>query len=193
MFDVDGIQAAANLALKEEPGAALQYVGADTRLGIGYDSETKLRGELFQVLRSDDKSATLAEIWASRSAGGVKLSQHWSAGNTAVNKVFIAADQGDNDMRKATVGGGQEYEKWYWNTYLSKGLSGARLTGTAAIANTITQSGTEAGRPYVEDVTTTVTTRAFPPRPLPRALSSVPTTGASAHVPDTSTSLHYCA
>ncbi len=146
---------------KPTPGAALQYVGADTRLGIGYDSETKLRGELFQVLRSDDKSATLAEIWASRSAGGVKLSQHWSAGNSAVNKVFIAADQGENEMRKATIGGGQEYEKWFWNTYLSKGLSGARLTGSSAIANTITQSGTEAGRPYVEDVTTTVTTRAF--------------------------------
>lgn len=148
-------------AAKPAPGAALQYVGADTRLGIGYDSETKLRGELFQVLRSDDKSATLAEIWASRDAGGAKLSHHWSAGKNSVNKLFAAVDQGANDLRKATLGGGQEYEQWFWNTYLSKGLSGARLTATTAIANTITQSGTDAGRPFVEDVTTTVTTRAF--------------------------------
>ncbi len=152
---------AAQDASKPTPGATLQYVGGDTRLGIGYDSETKLRGELFQVLRSDDKSATLAEIWASRDSGGAKLSHHWSNGSSSVNKLFGAVDQGANDMRKATVGGGQEYEKWFWNTYLSKGLSGARLTGTAAIANTITQSGTDAGRPYVEDVTTTVTTRSF--------------------------------
>ena len=153
--------AAAQDAAKPTPGAALQYVGADTRLGIGYDSETKLRGELFQVLRGDDKSATLAEIWASRDSGGAKLSHHWSGNGTSVNKVFGAVDQGANDMRKASLGGGQEYEKWFWNTYLSKGLSGSRLTGTAAIANTITQSGTDAGRPYVEDVTTTVTTRSY--------------------------------
>jgi outer membrane protein OmpA-like peptidoglycan-associated protein len=148
-------------AAKPTPGGTLQYVGADTRLGIGYDSETKLRGELFQVLRGDDKSATLAEIWASRGSGGVKLSHHWTTSGTAVNKVFAAVDQGEHDVRKASLGGGQEYEKWFWNTYLSKGLSGARLTGSAAIANTITQSGTDAGRPYLEDVTTTVTTRAF--------------------------------
>ena len=153
--------AVAQDAAKPASGAALQYVGADTRVGIGYDSETKLRGELFQVLRGDDKSATLAEIWASRDSGGAKLSHHWSGNSTSVNKVFGAVDQGADDMRKATLGGGQEYEKWFWNTYLSKGLSGSRLTGTAAIANTITQSGTDAGRPYVEDVTTTVTTRSY--------------------------------
>ena len=142
-------------------GATLQYVGGDTRFGIGYDSETKLRGELFQVLRSDEKSATLAEIWASRDSGGAKLSQHWSGNGSSVNKLFAAVDQGGKDLRKATLGGGQEYEQWFWNTYLSKGLSGARLTGTAAVANTVTQTGTDAGRPYVEDVTTTVTTRSY--------------------------------
>ncbi len=146
---------------KPTPGAALQYVGADTRLGIGIDSDHNARGELFQVLRSDDKSATLAEIWGSRNAGGVKLSQHWTSGTSAVNKVFIAVDQGDKDLRKATLGGGQEYEKWFWNTYLSKGLSGARLGAVTNIATTVTQSGVDAGRPFEEDVTTTVTSRVF--------------------------------
>ena len=146
---------------KPTPGAALQYVGADTRIGIGIDGDNNARGELFQVLRSDDKSATLAEIWGSRNAGGIKLSQHWTSGTSAVNKVFAAVDQGDKDLRKATIGGGQEYEKWFWNTYLSKGLSGARLGAVTNIATTVTQSGVDAGRPFEEDVTTTVTSRAF--------------------------------
>lgn len=146
---------------KPTPGAALQYVGADTRLGIGIDSESNVRGELFQVLRSNATSATLGEIWASRDAGGVKLSHHWTANASAVNKVFIAVDQGENDMRKATVGGGQEYEKWFWNASLSKGLSGARLVSSATVANTLTQTGTDAGRPFEQDVVTTVTTRGY--------------------------------
>ena len=148
-------------AAKPTPGANLQYTGADTRFGIGIDSDNHARGELFQVLRGDDKSATLAEIWGSRNAGGVKLSQHWTSGTSAVNKVFAAFDQGDKDLRKATVGGGQEYEKWFWNTYLSKGLSGARLGSVSSVATTATQSGVDAGRPYEEDVTTTVTNKVF--------------------------------
>ncbi len=148
-------------AAKPTPGANLSYVGADTRIGVGIDSDNKVRGELFQVLRGDDKSATLGELWAGNNRGGIKLSHHWASGATAVNKVFVAADQGSDDARKATLGGGQEYEKWFWNAYLSKGLSGARLNGTSVVANTITQTGTDAGRPYAEDVTTTVTTRTF--------------------------------
>ena len=148
-------------AAKPTPGANLQYVGANTRIGVGIDSDNNVRGEVFQVLRSDDKSATLGEIWAGDNRGGLKLSHHWASGKTAVNKVFAAVDQGDNDARKASLGGGQEYEQWFWNAYLSKGLSGARLGATSVVANTITQSGTDAGRPYVEDLTTTVTTRTF--------------------------------
>ena len=146
---------------KPTPGAALQYVGADTRLGIGIDSDNHVRGELFQVLLGDDKSATLAEIWGSRNSGGAKLSQHWVSGTSAVNKVFAAFDQGDKNLRKASIGGGQEYEKWFWNTYLSKGLSGARQGAMTSIATTVTQTGVDAGRPFEEDVTTTVTSRAF--------------------------------
>ncbi len=146
---------------KPTPGATLQYVGADTRFGIGIDSENNARGEIFHVLRSSANSATLGEIWASRDAGGAKLSHHWASGTSSVNKVFVAVDQGDNDMRKATVGGGQEYERWFWNATLSKGISGARLTSTARIATTVTQTGLDAGRPFEEDVVTTVTNRGF--------------------------------
>ncbi len=160
-FGISVAPASAQDAGKPTPGANLQYTGADTRFGIGIDSDNHARGELFQVLRGDDKSATLAEIWGSRNAGGVKLSQHWTSGTSAVNKVFAALDQGDKNLRKATIGGGQEYEKWFWNTYLSKGLSGARLGSVASVATTATQSGVDAGRPYEEDVTTTVTNKTF--------------------------------
>ena len=160
-FVMPAVPAFAQDASKPTPGANLQYTGADTRFGIGIDSDNHVRGELFQVLRGDDKSATLAEIWGSRNAGGAKLSQHWTSGTSAVNKVFAAFDQGDKDLRKATVGGGQEYEKWFWNTYLSKGLSGARLGSMASVATTATQRGVDAGRPYEEDVTTTVTNKVF--------------------------------
>jgi outer membrane protein OmpA-like peptidoglycan-associated protein len=153
--------AAAQDSTKPTPGAALQYVGADTRLGVGVDSDNHVRGELFQVLHSSDNSATLAEIWARRDAGGGKLSHHWTGNPAAVNKLFIAVDQGENDRRKATVGGGQEYERWFWNASLSKGLSGSRLLSTARVSNTITQSGIDAGRPFEQDLTTTVTSRAF--------------------------------
>lgn len=148
---------------KPTPGANLQYVGTGTRIGIGVDSDGNARGEVFQVLQESDKSASLVELWASRNAGGAKLSHHWTNGTTAVNKVFAAFDQGDEDRRKATLGGGQEYERWFWNASVSKSLSSAKLTDTHAVATTVTNSGVEAssGRPYQEDVVTTVTTRSY--------------------------------
>ena len=148
-------------AAKPVPGANLQYVGANTRIGVGIDSDNNARGEIFQVLQGDDKSATLAELWASRNSGGAKLSHHWTSGGAAVNKLFAAYDQGDSDLRKATLGGGQEYERWFWNAYASKGLSGATLNSTSSVATTVTQTGSEAGRPYEQDTITTVTTRSF--------------------------------
>ena len=63
--------------------------------------------------------------------------------------------------RCASLGGGQEYERWFWNAYASKGLSGATLNSTSSVATTVTQTGSEAGRPYEQDTITTVTTRSF--------------------------------
>ncbi len=146
---------------KPIPGANLQYVGANTRIGVGVDSDGNARGEVFQVLQGDDKSATLGELWAARNSGGAKLSHHWTANGAAVNKLFAAYDQGESDLRKATIGGGQEYERWFWNAYASKGLSGARLDSTSSVATTVTQTGSDAGRPFEQDVVTTVVTRSF--------------------------------
>ncbi|TAG50312.1 MAG: OmpA family protein [Betaproteobacteria bacterium] len=149
-------------AAKPVPGAALRYVGADTRIGVGIDSELDARGEIYQVLQSDENSATLGEIWGARSAGGIKLSHQWANGNkSAVNKLFIAGDQGANSARKLTAGGGQEYQNWFWNTYASKGLSSARLSGTSSSSATRTITGADAGRPFEQAETTTTVLTSF--------------------------------
>ncbi len=153
--------AADNNTANKSSGATLRYVGGDTRVGVGFDSELNGRAEIFQVLQSAADSATLAEAWAARHAGGLKLSRNWLGSETSVNKVFIAADQGENSVRKLTLGGGQEYQNWYWTTYLSKGLTGARLTDSATVVGTRTITGADAGRPFEQDVTTTTVTNVF--------------------------------
>ena len=153
--------AADNNTANKSAGTTLRYVGGDTRLGVGFDSELNGRAEIFQVLQSAADSATLAEAWAARHAGGLKLSRNWLGSEASVNKVFIAADQGENSVRKLTLGGGQEYQNWYWTTYLSKGLTGARLTDSATAALTRTITGVDAGRPFEQAVTTTTVTNVF--------------------------------
>jgi outer membrane protein OmpA-like peptidoglycan-associated protein len=132
-----------NNTSKPASGSTLRYVGGDTRIGIGYDTELDARGEIFQVLQSAADSATLAEAWVARHAGGLKLSRNWLSNETSVNKTFIAVDQGENSVRKLTMGGGQEYQNWYWTTA------------------TRVATGTDAGRPFEQDVTTTTVTSVF--------------------------------
>jgi outer membrane protein OmpA-like peptidoglycan-associated protein len=146
---------------KSASGSTLRYVGGDTRIGIGYDTELNARGEFFQVLQSAADSATLAEVWAARRAGGIKFSRNWLNNETSVNKTFVAVDQGENSVRKLTMGGGQEYQNWYWTTYLSKGLTGARLTDSTTASATRIATGSDAGRPFEQDVTTTTVTSVF--------------------------------
>jgi outer membrane protein OmpA-like peptidoglycan-associated protein len=150
-----------NNTSKPASGSTLRYVGGDTRIGIGYDTELDARGEIFQVLQSAADSATLAEAWVARHAGGLKLSRNWLSNETSVNKTFIAVDQGENSVRKLTMGGGQEYQNWYWTTYLSKGLTGARLANSTTATATRVATGTDAGRPFEQDVTTTTVTSVF--------------------------------
>jgi hypothetical protein len=147
---------------KPTPGAALRYVGGDTRIGIGWDSELDGRADFYQVLQSSDTSATLGELWVARHAGGVKLSHQWAnGGKTAVNKVFVAGDQDVGSVRKITLGGGQEYQNWFWSGSVSKGISGEKLRATTTANSIATISGTDAGRLFEQDVTTSVASRVF--------------------------------
>lgn len=152
--------AAAQEAAKPTPLSQFHYVGAKTRIGIGVDDDGNARGELYQVLQSSESSATLAELWAAKRSGGGKLSHHWVSGER-VDKVFAAFDQSDTDVQKATLGGGQEWERLFWNAYLSKGIGKSKLTGASSVATVRSLTGTEGGRPFVQDETTTVTSLAW--------------------------------
>jgi outer membrane protein OmpA-like peptidoglycan-associated protein len=148
-------------------GGSLVFQGDTTRAGIGWDSDNDWRGELFHVFREDAGSAWLGELWAtSESAGGAKLSYHWrpadAAADAGVRKLFGAIDQNRDHDRKVTLGGGYETERFFASGYLSAGVTGRREAGFSSTSTTQTITGVEpGGRPYEQDITTTVTTRLF--------------------------------
>jgi len=148
-------------------GGNVVFQGDTTRAGIGWDSDNDWRGELFHVFREDASSAWLGELWiTSETAGGGKLSYHWrpadAATDAGVRKFFAAFDQNRDHDRKVTLGGGYETERFFASAYAAAGVSGRRETGLTSASTTQTITGVEPdGRPYEQDVTTTVTTRFF--------------------------------
>ena len=142
------------------------FVGDSTRLGIGWDSDNQLRGDLWQVFGEDERSAWIGELWLTKAtAGGGKLSYQWrpegAAGDAGVRKVFGAFDQNSTHDRKVTLGGGYETERWFASGYVSAGISGRRETGISSASSTTTVRGDDNGRPYEQDVTTTVVTTTY--------------------------------
>ncbi len=142
------------------------YVGADTRVGLGYDDKTKLRGELYRVFSESDTSALLGEAWLSRNAGGVKLSYNWlpeaakPAMDSAVRKFFIAADRNTEGDAKVTIGGGFETSRFFGGLYGSAAVTGRREIGDNTVATVETIQGDD-GRPFLQDITTAIRTRLF--------------------------------
>ncbi len=127
------------------------YVGGNTRIGIGIDSELKGKLEATQMLYETDGSATIGQGYlgvnpkADKAAGeetltgvGAKLSHHWVSGDpnnaTHVNKVFGAYDQNELKDKKATIGYGQENANLFWSGHVSKGLSDSRTTATPGVS-----------------------------------------------------------
>lgn len=158
--------------IQAEPAAPpatgqLAYVGSDTRLGLGYDTKTKLRGEIAHVFNDDAMAAWIGEAWASGSSGGLKLNYNWAAGDAkepgkSVRKLFAAVDQNEQHDRKITLGGGLEHESLFAGVYVSAAISDRRQIGEQAFSNTETILGTEPdGRQYYQDITTTTQTRLF--------------------------------
>ena len=152
-----------------ESGASLSYVGSRSRVGIGYDKDTKARGEFSHVLTEDALSAVIAQGWLSKRSGGVRADYNWIGGadgkpapDSLVRKVFGAFDRNQDGDRKLTIGFGLESEKWFGNLSYSHGLSDKRYLDALGTATEITQeSGIDAGRPFVDTITTTTTTRLF--------------------------------
>ncbi|MEP7083849.1 MAG: OmpA family protein, partial [Betaproteobacteria bacterium] len=142
------------------------YVGATTRIGLGYDDTTKLRGEVYRVLSETETSAWLGEGWISRSAGGIKLSYNWlpapAAGalDPTVRKFFAAADRNTEGDAKVTLGFGLEKARYFGGVYGAAGVTGRREISDNTLSSVQTIQGDD-GRPFLQDVTTSVRTRIF--------------------------------
>lgn len=119
------------------------YVGGNTRIGIGVDSDLKGKLDAQQVIQSNDARATIVQGYAgfnpkadkdkgeeSLTGAGAKVSHHWVSGDplnpSHVNKVFGAYDQNTTKDKKATLGYGQEHQNLFWSGHVSKGLSDSR-------------------------------------------------------------------
>jgi outer membrane protein OmpA-like peptidoglycan-associated protein/acyl-CoA thioesterase FadM len=159
--DADG----AAKARPETESASNSYIGEGLRIGAGYDTRTKLRGEYYQVLQEDAARALIGEAWVSGSAAGFKLNQHWlpqsESQPQSVRKMFIAIDQNEQRDRKFTIGGGAEYASWNWGGYLSHSITGRRQISSDTTSLVENIPGTENGRSYFQEVTTATTTRIF--------------------------------
>jgi outer membrane protein OmpA-like peptidoglycan-associated protein len=155
-------QAVAPPAGQEQP-LDLSYVGATTRLGIGYDTRDKLRGEAYQVFGETDRAAWIGELWLSdRSAAGAQLSYHWQpdgGGDAAVRKLFGAIDQNRWHDRKVTAGGGLETDRWFAAGYASAAITGRREISAEEATTTETITGSDNGRPFQQDIFTTTRTQ----------------------------------
>ncbi len=144
----------------------LRYVGASTRLGIGYDSQNKLRGDAFGVFGETERAAWIGEIWfADRGAGGAQLSYHWQPASpervAGVRKLFAAIDQNRWHDRKLTLGGGLETEPWFVTGYASAALTGRRQLGIDDVTTMQTITGSDTVGPFEQDIFTTVRTTLF--------------------------------
>lgn len=149
-------------------GGGFSYAGALSQVGVGIDRDSRVHGQLSRVLSEDELSAWIAQGWLSRGAGGLRLDYNWLTGQTdkpadgVVRKVFVALDRNQESDKKVTVGFGLEKENWFGSVSYSHGLSGRRWVGpTTVTQSTAQQTGTEAGRPYVDTLTTNTETRIF--------------------------------
>lgn len=121
------------------------YVGDDVRIGIGYNSDTKLTGEFFWAFDEEPDSAWVAEGWlGDESSGGLKMNFHWLSGGVEagigadgrpvysdgrVRKLFLAADRNVFDDSKMSLGFGSERQDRFWSLTASRSTSGERFIG----------------------------------------------------------------
>lgn len=155
-----------NAAITAGQDIDLRYVGAGMRVGIGYDSQNKLRGDGLGIFGETERSAWIGELWlADRGAGGAQLSYHWQPATAervaGVRKLFAAIDQNRWHDRKLTVGGGVETEPWFASAYASGALTGRRQLAVADVTTMQTISGSDSGGPFEQDIFTTVRTTVF--------------------------------
>lgn len=126
---------------QESSNINMGYVGGNTRIGVGVDSELKLMLEGSHVISGSNESVTSVEGWAgvdpsaddekdeeTLKGAGVKLNHNWvkkdaSGQAVKVQKVFGAYDQNEHKDKKITAGYGEETKSMFWSAHVS-GVSG---------------------------------------------------------------------
>ena len=140
---------------EETNNATMSYVGGQTRMGVGLDTEFKGRADISHSFSESQNSATTGQAWVgvnpsakkAKTAAekdeevvtgvGVKLNHNWVGTDatgqpTNVHKIFGAYDQNEIKDKKVSVGYGQENEDMFWSGHVSKGLSDKRESGKTA-------------------------------------------------------------
>lgn len=143
-----------------QQGGSLQFIGDSARLGIGFQNRGGMTGELSDLLNESIDSAWLGELWLNNQAGGGKLSYHFLH-NNAVIKSFIAIDQNTQHDRKLSIGVGRETADWFGHLYASYSGSDRRLLNSKTVSATDEIRGNEAGRDYIDTVSTVTETRLY--------------------------------
>ncbi len=146
----------------------LTYVGSNARIGVSVNDDGDLAGEALGILRYTGISSILAEGWLGQGgAGGLMFGYNWLWGaqspldaierpeNFVVAKAFVAIDRNSERDRKLTIGVGAEKEDLFGSLYLSKGQTDERFVSQRRTSVTERITGTDAGRPFQQDRTTT--------------------------------------
>ncbi|MEB8432155.1 Ig-like domain-containing protein [Cocleimonas sp. KMM 6892] len=117
-----------------------EYVGGRTSIGGGITDDGDVDAEFNQVISEGQNHSTGVGLWAGYDlegddkgllGRGVQMNHNWVSrdkfGNAShVNKVFAAYDKNEAGHDKATVGYGRENQNLFWDTHVSKGLSGRK-------------------------------------------------------------------
>ncbi|MBC3813009.1 Ig-like domain-containing protein [Undibacterium aquatile] len=141
-------------------GGNLQFIGENSRIGIGYQNGGAFMGELFGVLSDSGTNVWLGEVWLSNKSGGGKLSYHSQQQNSVV-KYFAAIDQNEQKDKKLSIGIGQENQDWFGHVYASYSPGNKRLLQNTLTTTITEQNGNDAGRGYIDTITTTTNTRLY--------------------------------
>ena len=140
----------------------LTFAGDRYRIGVGIDTEFDIIGEFMATFAESPTTAVIGEGWMGRKgAGGVKLNYHWLFSGTSeqgpdgpvytdgrVAKLFMAADQNQNDDRKFTFGLGYERRDWFIGAYGMRALSDERLINRAVDLSDVLVRGQIDGRDF---------------------------------------------
>jgi len=159
---------AGQLMATEEPVSTaprFNFTGDDTRIGVGYHSDSGFSGEVFKVFGEEEQRLWIFEGWGGEGGAGLKLSYHWHADSDTpewVHKLFLAADQNDEQDRKVALGYGLENQDYFLGFYGAAGITDERrIHRSSSSASERVFGEDNSGAPFYQDIVTTTITDTF--------------------------------